>query len=131
MSKKFLLGVTVSLLASPVFAVTVYTAPVMINPPLEGVTRTVWCVAQNLTPNEKEVVSSVIFGEDSKEIQNKTAMVAPGGTAFLAGAQSGSGLVYCKFNVSNKQKVRTYLTVLDNPDGREEYTASVLVVEAK
>lgn len=129
--KKNLLALALAVSSLQAGAVVVTTAPVLVNDPGPGVDRQVWCIAQNLTKSDKQVVSSSIFGYDGQVIQEITKVVQPGVATWLSGATGGSGLVYCQFNVPNKTKVRTYLSIQDVPNGQTANTQTILTLEAR
>lgn len=118
-----------------VSAAVKYTAPVAVNAPSAGITRIVWCVAQNLNKKAKTAVSASIFGADGSVIQEISASVPPATARWLSGASGGSGLVYCKFNLKgNSSKSRGYLIVQDHVDplpGQTTTPYRVMSIEAK
>jgi len=113
-----------------------YTAPVAVNPPHAGITRIVWCVAQNLNKKAKNAVSVAIFGSDGTPVQQISGSVPPATARWLAGATGGSGLVYCKFDLKgNTNKSRGYLVVMDQVipvlAGQTTTPYTVMTIEAK
>lgn len=104
-------------------AVTV-SPPVALNSPVSGVTRQVWCVAQNVSYRTLTANSQLIQGWDNGTAQEITADVPPLQTVWLAGVSGGSGLVYCRFDkIGNTNKLRTFIVVQDNNATSQVYPA--------
>jgi len=117
-------------------AVVKYTAPVAVNAPDAGITRTVWCVAQNLNRRARNAVSVAIQAADGSVIQQISGSVPPNTARWLAGASGGSGLVFCRFDLQgNSSRSRGYITVQDQvkPTLAGQFTTpyTVMTIEAK
>lgn len=96
--------------------VTLITPPVAVNAPNPDTNRVVWCLGQNLdTKKSFAPVSAAILGDNGTVVQEISGTIEPGRTFWMAGATGGSGTIYCRFSVKNKQKVRGYLVVQDEP----------------
>lgn len=116
--------------------VTLITPPAAVNAPNPDTNRVVWCLVQNIDAKKSFApVTAAILGDNGTVIQEIGATVAPGRTFWLAGATGGSGTIYCKITVQNKQKVRGYLIVQDEPKGfptaNPTYKHTVLSLEAR
>lgn len=118
--------------------VTLITPPVAVNAPNPDTNRVVWCLGQNIdTKKNFTPVSTAILGDNGTVIQEISGTIEPGRTLWMAGATGGSGTVYCKFSVKNKQKVRGYLVVQDEPKnlvpppGAASYKHTVFSLEAR
>lgn len=122
--KQTLAGLVLAGMAAQASAVTVTTAPWAVNNPNASTSRVVWCVAQNLSKKDFSPVSTAMLGDNGTVVQTITGTVGPGKTLWLAGAKGGTGLIYCTFDVKNKNTLRTYLVVQDN-------LATVASIEAK
>ena len=113
---KLLAGIFLAGAALDASAVPFYTPSVAMNAP-PGVTRQVWCGAQNATSANQRVSSTAIFGADGSLVSNSGNVTLPPNTStWLAGAY-GQGLVFCAFNMVNNSKVKAFITVQDTPVG--------------
>ena len=115
---------------------TLFTAPVAVNAPNPDTNRVIWCLGQNLdTKKSFAPVSTAILGDNGTVIQEIAGTIPPGRTLWMAGATGGSGTIYCKFTVKNKQKVRGFLVVQDEPKGfptaNPTYKHTFLSLEAR
>lgn len=135
-SKVIISGFVLAAASMNASAVVKYTAPVAVNTPDPGITRTVWCVAQNLNNKTKKAVSVAIQAADGSVIQQIQGDVPPNTARWLAGASGGSGLVFCKFDLKgNSSKSRGYITIQDQvkPTLAGQFTTpyTVMTIEAK
>ena len=136
LSSCMLLGVAAAGAASA--DVNLYTPPVAVNAPNPDTNRVVWCLGQNIDAKKSFTpVSAAILGDNGTVIQEISGAIEPGRTLWMAGATGGSGTIYCKFTVKNKQKVRGYLVVQDEPKnivpppGSPSYKHTVFSLEAR
>lgn len=110
-----------SLLASVSFAneasaLTLVTGPASINKPFSVSSRTLNCVAQNLT-NKSQKVSFAVIDAQGNPVRTNDDVLAPKMTLTWISPSdllpaTANPRFYCSFNVSNN-KVRAYLQVED------------------